>query len=304
MPAPAKDPQTSVDVIPAANTVALPANYQVGDARIEIGTYPAQPQPGRPTLLIFRLTDTSTGQPITAEGLKLKHTKLMHLILVSQDTGFYRHVHPETTSEGLYTFPVTFPAAGQYRLYNEFDLNEGGNSVEGAGHTNAGTAREVLYRYDFTVGTPSTTSAPSLNAGGERTQQLDDLTVSLQVPAQIQAGQPVDFKFDVSRNGQPFAGLEPYLGEPSHMIVIAENGASFRHLHGYAKGTSNSGGTGAMAGMDDKAAGGHVEPDANVRYGPQIGYDLRFEQAGRYKIWAEFQHAGKVLTFSYILIVS
>jgi Cu+-exporting ATPase len=272
---------TDPEVVPAANTVAYPANFQVENTRIEVGTYPAQPQPGQPTLLIFRVTDARSGQP---QALEVLHTKLMHLIVVNQDYSFYRHIHPEGSREGLYTFTVTFPAAGQYRLYNEFEL--------------AGNQRQVLYRYDFTVGNLSTAAVnpAGITAGGGRTQQLGDLQVSLEAPEQLKAGQNLDLKFRFERNGQPFSGLEPYLGEPSHMIVLSEDGASFRHLHGHIPGA-------APMVESTAGSGGMNEAVSSTRYGPEIGYDLRFEKPGHYKIWAEFQYQGKVIVFSYILNV-
>lgn len=144
------------DIIPATNVVAFPATYQVGEARIEVSTFPEKVQPNQPALLIFRLTDGRTGQPITAKGLKLKHTKLMHLIVVNSDNTFFRHLHPEGTSQGLYTFTVTFPADGQYRIYNEFDLANG---------------QSILYRYDLVVGQGGA-SVSSANLTGDQASEI------------------------------------------------------------------------------------------------------------------------------------
>jgi Cu+-exporting ATPase len=283
-PSPAVAVESEPDIIPAANTVALPANFVVENTRIEVGTYPSQPQPGQPALLVFRLTDSRSGQP---QSLDLLHTKLMHLIVVNQDYSFYRHIHPEGSSEGLYTFTVTFPAAGQYRLYNQFELSQ--------------DKREVLYRYDFTVGSPataSTTNPGNIASGGGRVQQSGDLQISLEAPEQIKAGQNVDLKFRFERNSQPFSGLEPYLGEPSHMIILSADANSFRHLHGHVPGAApmTEGATSGETGMS--------EATSSTRYGPEVSYDLRFDQPGNYKIWAEFQYQGKVIVFSYLLNVT
>ncbi len=285
------------DVIPAANIVALPSPYTIGDARIELNTFPTQPQAGQPTLVIFRLTDGRTGQPIGPEGLKLKHTRLMHLVLVSNDYSFYRHLHPEGASQGLYTFTVTFPSAGQYRLYNEFDLANGA---------------EILYRHDLTIGGGNEQATPPANLapGGQKVQELGNLKATLETPDQLRVGQASEFKFRFEQNGQPFSGLEPYLGEPGHLILIAEDSNSFRHLHGHVPGATPMAMSGvtnsntpmpATSGSQDQAQ--HNLPAANVRYGPEVAYDLKFEKAGRYKIWAEFQSEGRVIVFSYVLNV-
>ncbi len=272
------------EVIPTANAVAFPATYQIENTRIEVGTFPAQPQPGQPALVVFRLTDVRTGQPVNSEGLSLLHTKLMHLIVVNADYSFFQHVHPASSSDGLYSFPVTFPAAGQYRLYDQFEL--------------ADTRHEVLYRYDLAVGSPASSANPTgMVAGGGPVQQLGGLQVKLASPPQIRAGQNVPLNFQFEQNGQPFYGLEPYLGEPSHLIILSENANSFRHLHGQVPGeAATTGQPSSMAGMEAAAT-----PD--TRYGPEIGYKVRFEQPGHYKLWAEFQYQGQVLTFSYVLDV-
>ncbi|MDB5081841.1 MAG: copper-translocating P-type ATPase [Chloroflexi bacterium] len=268
------------DIIPAANVVALPADYQVGNLRIQVSTFPAQPQPGQPALLIFRLTDPVSGKPVTPADLKLLHTRLMHLIVASQDRQFYRHLHPEGASEGLYTFTVTFPVGGLYSVYNEFQ-------------TRAGQA--VLYRTDVTVsGSPG--AAAGL-ASFSKVQQFGNIKATLQLDEPVKVGQPVDLKFKFEQDNRPMSDLEPYLGEPGHMIVLSNGGSSFRHLHGHA--------VGGLAGQAAPVMGDTMaEPAANTRYGPEVGYDLRFDMAGTYRLWAEFQYQGRVLVFSYVLTVS
>lgn len=269
-------------LIPAANTAPQPATFQLSNVRLELDTFPAQLQPGQPALLIFRLTDTRTGQPLTAASLKLLHTKYMHLVLVQRDFNFYRHLHPEGTSDGLYTFTVNFPANGQYMLYNEFELSDG---------------TPLLYRHDLQVGGTSAPNPAQLQSGGQLSQQLADLQVTLNLPSTLKVGENVDMQFQFQKDGQPFRNLETYLGEPSHMIVLSENGATFRHLHGFAPGQP------AMRTMSDTATSEAEHATAAAQYGPEIGYKLKFDQPGRYKIWAEFQSQGKVLIFSYVLNV-
>ncbi|HEX2914100.1 MAG TPA: heavy metal translocating P-type ATPase [Chloroflexia bacterium] len=279
------EPEPSV--VPAANAVALPPNYTFNNTHIEVSTYPATPQPGQPALIIFRLTDAKTGQPLTAADLKLSHEKLMHLIVANSDLSFFRHLHPEGTSEGLYTFTTTFPQAGHYMIYNEIVLKDG---------------QKLLYRTDLNIGEGGNVTQAALTAGGALTQQLGDLKVTAQLPAQIKAGQAFEAKFSFEKDGQPFKGLEPYLGEPSHMIVISQDSGSFSHLHGHVPGE-------APMGMDQPETSQPttdamaIATQSQVRYGPEVSYDLKFEKAGLYKIWAEFQYQGKVYAFTYVLQV-
>ncbi|MBN9392852.1 MAG: copper-translocating P-type ATPase [Chloroflexi bacterium] len=288
------------DLIPAANVVSYPADYTVGNTRIEVSTFPEKVQPNQPALLIFRLTDVRTGQPVTAQGLQLLHTRLMHLIVVNGDNTFFRHLHPEGTSQGLYTFTVTFPADGVYRVYNEFELASGQPSDQSNG-------QQILYRHDFTVGQGNGAAAnPTPAAGGQTVQQLSGLKVTLEKPAEIKVGQPAEMVFKFEKDGQPFQGLEPYLGEPSHMIVIGQDGNSFRHLHGHVPGAApmSENGMGAASTPAQGQETMNGETASNVRYGSEVGYDLKFDKAGKYQIWAEFQYQGQVITFTYVLEVA
>jgi hypothetical protein len=202
----------------------------------------------------------------------------MHLIVTGPDFGFFRHLHPEGTSEGLYTFTVTFPAGGQYAIYNEFETKNG---------------QDLLYHTSLNVGGPTATP-PAVNLA--QTQQFGDVKATLALSGPVKAGQPVELTFNFERNGQPLTELEPYLGEPSHMIVLSQDGNSFRHLHGHA---GEMGGN-AAPGMN---GGEMAEVDPGTRYGPSVGYELRFDQAGTYRVWAEFKYQGQILIFNYEIAV-
>jgi Cu+-exporting ATPase len=270
---------TEPDIIPAANIVAFPADYQIGNTRLEFNTFPEKPQPGQAALLILRLSDVRTGRPLTGDDLKLAHTQLMHMIVTSRDLGFFRHLHTEASSEGLYTFTINFPAGGNYQIYDEIELKSG---------------EKILYRHDLTIeGNPS---APvSMQPGGLLTRQFGDLKTTMDIPAQVKAGEAFDLKFRFEKNGQPYKELDEYLGEPGHMIVIAQDGNSFRHLHGNTPGAVPMGATSGGMGGEMGTPG--------QKYGPEVGYDLKFEQPGLYKLWAEFKYRGQVIVFQYVLQV-
>ena len=282
------------DVIPIANAVNLPTPFQVGDVRLELNTYPEMPKVGEPSLVIVKLTNPKTGKVLTGSDLKMAHTKLMHLIVVSEDGSFYRHIHPGDAAEGLFSFNVNFPATGKYRVFDEIVLKNG---------------QKILYRHDLTIGTGEespNSAAPALVPGGGLEQLFGELKATLEMPQAVKAGETTELKFKFEKDGKPFAELEPYLEEASHMIVLSQDSNSFKHIHGQVPGA---------APMQEEAPAesmGWEQPQEEAmapvapgqKYGPEIGYKLKFEQAGTYKIWAEFQYQGKVLIFSYILTVS
>jgi hypothetical protein len=103
--------------------------------------------------------------------------------------------------------------------------------------------------------------------------------VKLERPAQMRAGEDIPFTLRLSGS---LDKLEPYLGAWAHAIVIGEGWRSFTHVH--------------------PTETVHAHADA----GPApsaIRIVTSFPAAGMYKLWAQFQEAGKVVTVPFILQV-
>jgi plastocyanin len=228
--------------------------------------------PGEPVKLRFDLTDAESGNPVNPVEA---HEADMHLILVSQDLGYFQHVHPQRTADGRYEIEHTFPAGGSYLLYSEFEL--------------AGTGDEV-HRFKVSVGEGRGKPADlTLDLG---TQEVDGYTVRISPKAEhgeVVAGEAADFVVNIERNGQPVTDLEPYLGAASHVVVIDEGTREFAHVHS-VPGQDPSGGS----------MGAHALPE---RFGPDLAFTHTFTEAGRYKVWAQFSHGGQVRTVSWVVEV-
>jgi Cu+-exporting ATPase len=226
-------------------------------------------QPGAETLLRFSLTDATDGEPVNPV---IDHEKAMHLIVASRELGYFAHVHPDDTGEvGQYEIRHTFPQAGDYILYDEFEL--------------AGKGAEV-HRFDLKVGdggSPAAQLTPDLSL-----RQAGDYSVSIMQEGQVVAGDLSSFVVKIEQNGKPVTNIEPYLGAASHVVVLNENAEGFAHVH-------------AVAG--DQAPGDMMEemdgPPAT--FGPNIAFSHRFDKPGLYKIWVQFLHNGQVQTVSWVV---
>lgn len=237
--------------------------------------------PGKETTLYLSLTDAQSGAPVTPV---LSHERDMHLIIVSRDLSYFAHVHPVPTGQvGQYEVSQTFPTAGDYVLYDEFEL--------------AGTGDEV-HRFDLNVGGAS--SAAAHLSTDMTPRQVGDYKVSIATPGgQVKAGATASFVVTVEQNGKPVTDLQPYLAAASHVVVLDESAGGFSHVHAIAGDVPQAdsmSGMGGANGVDDMSA-----PPPS--FGPSFTFSHSFDKPGLYKVWSQFQHNGQVQTVSWVVEV-
>jgi hypothetical protein len=243
------------------------------DLRVE----PAAPEPQQPTELAYRVTDADTGEVISK--MPVDHERQMHLIAVSRDLEEFQHVHPKRASSGDFTVTTRFPTRGTYVLFDEF-VRDG---------------QKVLDRREVAVGGGGGTASlrPDLAP-----KTVDGLEVSLEAPQEIQSGEEASFTYTLTKeDGAPADDLTPYLGAPAHVAIVSEDTERFAHTHGEAGASSE-------AGHDDGGAEHAGHGMADQAYGPEIGFRHTFKAPGLYKVWAQFNHHGRVVAVPFVLDVS
>ena len=72
---------------------------------------------GTPFALAFRIVDR---RGRTVRDFDVENTKRMHFIVVRRDMTGFQHVHPALAVDGTWTIPLAVPAAGQYRVFADF----------------------------------------------------------------------------------------------------------------------------------------------------------------------------------------
>ncbi len=85
--------------------------------------------------------------------------------------------------------------------------------------------------------------------------------------ASLVAGRESTLTLTVSRDGEPVTDLEPYLGAHGHLVVLRDGDLAYLHAHP----------------ADDGA-------------GPALRFHATFPGPGRYRMFLDFQHRGKVRT--------
>ncbi len=247
--------------------------------RVEFTSEPTAPGVGQPVTLGYRVVDTRTGQVIA--HLPIDHERPMHLILARRDLTGFQHIHPAMGADGTYRVTATLPESGTYVLYNEFA--QGGQTV--------------LDRREITVGAPSALAASLAPDVAPKT--VGGVTVALDAPQTIRAGVDTHLTFALTEGGQPVRDLVPYLGAAAHIAVASADTTDFAHTHGVAVGDAAGGGHGGMS------AGAGTESHAPpATFGPQVGVDYTFDRPGLYRVWAQFSHAGEVITVPFTVQVS
>ncbi len=130
------------------------------------------------------------------------HEKRLHVIVVRPDLSDYRHVHPEVRADG--SWDVDLPGTGQWHLV--FDSTPSGETEPIVISANIDDEQPVA-----TVPLPPP----------DDTVEIDGLVVT-------RAG----FDFTITDDsGAAATGLEPYLGQPAHLVALRQGDLAYTHLH-------------------------------------------------------------------------
>lgn len=208
------------------------------------------------TELRFAIRD-GVGRQVTA--YRREHGKELHLILASRDLGTYRHLHPTRAADGTWSTKAELPAAGTYRLFADFTPTAQGsrNLTLGADLAAAGDYR------------PAPLPAPSTAAKVD-----DDYTVTLD--GRLRPGEASELTLDVTKNGRPVTGLQPYLGAYGHLVALRSGDLAYLHVH--PNGTPG---------------------DGRTKPGPKISFTAMAPSTGAYRLFLDFRHEGKVRTAAF-----
>lgn len=141
------------------------------------------------------------------------HDKKLHLIVVRTDGTQFRHVHPTMDTDGTWSLPWEWAAAGTYRVYADFvpDTDEAAEPVT--------LTRTVEVAGPFTPAAPAPTNTATVD--GYRVDLTGDLV----------AASSSELTFAVSKDGESVTNLEPYLGAFGHLVALRDGDLAFLHVH-------------------------------------------------------------------------
>ncbi|WP_219838656.1 hypothetical protein [Paenibacillus sp. R14(2021)] len=210
--------------------------------------------------LILQVRD-SGGRPV--EVFAEDMTKLLHLIVVSQDLSSFDHVHPVYEGHGKFRVKLTFPHGGTFLLLTEF-------MPDGKGLTVCKT--RIAVNGDEPAAVPLTAGPP-----WKTTVDGVEITLSAEpMPGEIQAGgmAMLNFKLKSTETGERTV-LEPYLGTVGHCVILDASAKQYLHVHAAAE----------------------------MSAGASVMFHTQFPKPGTYKLWAQFQVKGKVIVAPFVIVI-
>ncbi len=284
----------------SGNTMAV---MQLGtDYHLTVSTDPqtvVAEQPFTLTLQIFKPDGTTPVQQFDVE-----HTKLLHLILVSDDLTQFLHVHPDYQGNGVFVLKdAVVPVPADYVVFADFVPTGDEHQV----------ARATLATQDAKAGTAQLAVTPRETTSGP-------LKISLDAPDNLIANTDTSltFHFHDAQSGAPIQNLDEYLGAGGHLVIVDQTTQIYIHTHPNGEDMSDMGGmamgtaTPDMSSMNmatatpDNSMGGMamgVTPTAAV-YGPDLTFMTAFPKPGFYKLWVQVQYKGTVYVAPFVVNVS
>lgn len=232
----------------------------------------------QPTKITYKIKD---GKGEFLKKFEIAHEKIMHFIVVRHDLQDFQHLHPEfNQSTGEFSVEMIFPNDGPYRIFPDFTPGDD-NSQKLA----------VTVFSDIKVGDQTRYKTQPVVADKEMKKTYSEYQVTFAVP-KIKAKEEFTYSLLVEKNGQSVTDLEKYLGALGHSVIIKEGTLDFIHTHALEVNTVNQ-----------DHGQGHGSTQGPLNMGPQIDFSTTFPKPGIYKIFAQFQHQGKIITADYIIEV-
>jgi Heavy metal binding domain len=174
-------------------------------------------------------------------------------------------------SEFFHEHP-TFGADGAYT--QEFTFKTGGDYVLFQDYTPDGD-RHQLGRQDVTVN-GAKRPAVKFDKDVMTWKDADGYAAELTFDQPAKVGASLAVQTRITRNGQPVTDLDNYLGALGHMVIISEDTKQYLHVH----------------------------PQDQTDKGPAVGFHTQFEQAGRYRVFLQFNHGDKIHTADFVVNVA
>jgi hypothetical protein len=250
-----------------------------------------------------------TGKPVALtrfNALMPDHGKLMHLFVVREPgLDAFAHLHPVPRTPEALAFDADLPPlpAGRYRVY--------GDIVHESGY-----AQTLVAHADVPVSAPGAVS----DAAASRADPDDSWfegNAALDAPSSrftVAGGPTIEWRRGANpivekedqlltfvgqdASGAPLS-LEPYMGMLGHLAITHEDGTVFAHLH--PAGSVSMAAMQKFADQSSAAGGGTTAADAthrgHVMPAPgDLSIPYAFPKAGRYRIWVQMKHDGRVMT--------
>jgi hypothetical protein len=198
-------------------------------------------------------------------------TKLLHLIVVSDDFRWFDHVHPAFGRDGRFRIVERFPRPALYHLYADAEPSGIGQQV---------------FRFDLPVAGGTAAGARAL-APPSPTAATGPYVVRLSA-TRVRAGRDIPLAVHVRERGAPARDLHPYLGALAHAVFLSATDLRYVHVHPMPAGGMNDMSFDDMPGMSMGSMEMKPLPETSAA-APDMVLHVRLPQPGRYALWLQFR---------------
>ena len=192
-----------------SDAASVPAGLMVTADGLTLDVLSDSVPAGVRTEFAFRVLDHH-GEPVT--GFAPTHDKLMHLVVARRDLSGFQHVHPTMAADGTWRVPLTFTAAGGYRVFADF--------------LPAGRDEGTTLGADVAVSgafLPTPLPEPALTA------ETGDYRVTLS--GKLVPGSTSKLVLTIEKGGVPVTDLQPYLAAYGHLVALRQGDLAYLHVH-------------------------------------------------------------------------
>jgi hypothetical protein len=196
----------------------------------------------------------------TVRDFDVEHERRLHLIVARRDLGAFQHLHPDQQPDGSWTVRLRLDDAGSYRMFADFSTGDEPSTLA--------TDLRVDGRADLG---PLPAPAPTAVSDGGYDVRLD--------AGRARPGQEADLRFTITKDARA-VHTDPYLGAGGHLVALREGDLAFLHVHPTEPGHG--------------APEGEADPHDDA-----IGFAATFPTEGRYRLFLQFKHEGRVRTVAF-----
>lgn len=253
---------------------------------INLSTAPKNVEANKPFTLTLQILNADGKTPVST--FDEVHTKLLHLILVSQDLTQFLHVHPDYQGDGIFVLKdLILPEVANYVTYADF--------------TPTGEHQQYVRN---TLSVSDASDKQSDLVASPREVVVGALKMRLVDPETFTAGAQTALKFHVSdaKTGADMSNLDEYLGAAGHLVIINQANETYIHTHPTGHDMESMSG---MSGMAMPTAtpemAGMTMP---MQYGPDLEFMTEFSSADLWAIWLQVQYRGEIYTFPFVVDVT
>jgi len=256
-----------------AMTLVRTRRPEMAEYDVKLATTPAVVKPGEKFRLSFLISHPKTGKPV--KEFNIVHDMPFHLFVVSQDLTYFAHIHPQQRADGSFIIETMVPKAGSYLIYCDIFP--------------VGGMPQVAHQSLITAGFDGDLFSSQAKLVPDRilTKTLEGVRFELTLnPAEPVGGKPVTLKYHLTdeKTGEPIRDLQPYLGAWGHTLMLSEDASDYIHSHP----------TETIPDGVDRT---------KIYGGSDVSFDAFLPRPGRYRVWSQFQHQGKLITVAFTINV-